>query len=198
MGFHHPQRAARYQEMGESVKRVLLAGILAVLAGSIGVGAGLLQRAETTPVPSPVSEAVAAGVMLDVHVAGWVVDSGVVSVEEGSIVADAIEAAGGMRPGAMAESINLAAEVHSGDQIVVPGPSGEAGPDQPGDQAGVISLNSADAAELEELPGVGPVLAERIVSFREEKGRFETVDDLLEVPGIGEAKLASIRDLVRP
>jgi competence protein ComEA len=61
---------------------------------------------------------------------------------------------------------------------------------------GLISLNQADAAALEALPGVGPVLAERIIAHREERGPFQSVEDLLEVPGIGEAKLASIRDLV--
>ena len=131
---------------------------------------------------------------LDVHVAGWVVVPGVVSVARGSKAVDAIAAAGGLRPGAASEMINLAAEVHQGDQIVVPGPD-EGGV---GEIASVLSLNSATASELQALPGVGPVLAEKIVAFRAEHGRFSTVDDLLGVPGIGEAKLASIRDLVRP
>jgi competence protein ComEA len=61
-----------------------------------------------------------------------------------------------------------------------------------------LSLNQASSKDLESLPGVGPVLAERIVSFRDDNGRFESVEDLLEVPGIGEAKLEAIRDLVRP
>jgi competence protein ComEA len=123
---------------------------------------------------------------------------GVVSVEEGSIVAEAVEAAGGLRPGALTESLNLAAEVLAGEQIVVPGPTRPGAGTAIGGSEGPLTLNGATAEELEGLPGVGPVLAERIVSYRESNGRFETVDDLLEVPGIGEAKLASIRDLVRP
>ncbi|HJQ90321.1 MAG TPA: helix-hairpin-helix domain-containing protein, partial [Acidimicrobiia bacterium] len=61
---------------------------------------------------------------------------------------------------------------------------------------GLISLNQADASALEELPGVGPVLADRIVAHREANGPFETIEDLLEVPGIGEAKLAAMRDSI--
>lgn len=132
---------------------------------------------------------------MEVHVAGWVESPGVVSLAPGAIVADAIAAAGGMLPGALSEQINLAAEVIPGEQIVVPGPDSSAVGSASTD---VISLNNASATELESLPGVGPVLAERIVSFRQSNGRYRTVEDLLQVPGIGEAKLASIRDLVRP
>ena len=184
--------------MGESLNKALLVGILAAVAVTIGVGAGLVRRAPSPPVQSSLAGGQEQAVMIDVHVAGWVVASGVVSVREGSIVADVIEAAGGFRPGAVTDAINLAAEVFSGDQIVVPGPPREGDPTSSPSEGGLLSLNGADAGELEELPGVGPVLAARIVSFREENGRFETVEDLLDVPGIGEAKLASIRDLVRP
>jgi competence protein ComEA len=136
--------------------------------------------------------------LVPVHVSGLVVAPGVVDVPADAIVADAIDAAGGFQTGALVDQINLAAPVSAGDHIVVPGPGTEA--DNPGDggESGPISLNRATPAELEELPGVGPVLAERIASFRESNGSFEVVEDLLEVPGIGEAKLAAIRDLVRP
>jgi competence protein ComEA len=120
---------------------------------------------------------------------------GVFEVPDGSIVADAIKAAGGLRPGAMADAVNLAAPVVAGQQIIVTGPGTVAQPSHEGGDTRV-SLNSATVAELDSLPGVGPVLAERIVEFREEHGLFTTVEDLLEVSGIGEAKLASIRDLV--
>ncbi|MFQ5523872.1 MAG: helix-hairpin-helix domain-containing protein [Acidimicrobiia bacterium] len=133
-----------------------------------------------------------AGPRVRVHVAGWVLSPGVVEVLEGSIVADVVEAAGGLRPGAVVEGINLAAPVRPGDQIVVPGPSDasvEGG-------EGRISLNRATAEELEALPGVGPVLAERIVAYRDQNGPFNEIEDLLDVPGIGEAILASLRDLV--
>ena len=126
------------------------------------------------------------------------VNPGVVVVEEGAIVADAIAAAGGARPGAALEAINLAGPVAGGDQVQVPGPGVEA-PSPVGAQqgsSGPISLNRADATALQDLPGVGPVLAERIIAYRESNGLFGEVEDLLDVPGIGEAKLAAIRDLV--
>ncbi|HWB89080.1 MAG TPA: ComEA family DNA-binding protein [Acidimicrobiia bacterium] len=192
--------------MGDRSNKPLTFVALALIAIAAGAGFGMMRRpaqpgAIPDQDPTEVSVTVGRGQTLEVHVAGWVVYPGVVTVGEGSIVADAIDAAGGMRVGARADLINLAAPVTGGEQIVVPGPGegsepGAIGATRPGD--GLISLNRATAAELEELPGVGPVLAERIVAHRDARGGFERVEDLLEVPGIGEAKLASIRDLVRP
>lgn len=184
--------------MGEHVNRWVIAlGLLAVAAAA-GVGAGVLRRGP--PVDGfgadPTTSSVSAPMAMEVHVAGWVVDPGVVSLAEGSIVADAVHAAGGLLPGAQADAINLAAGLQPGEQVVIPGPGGLAAETVESD--GAISLNRASATELEALPGVGPVLAGRIVAHRDQNGRFETVEDLLEVSGIGEAKLASIRDLVRP
>jgi len=133
-----------------------------------------------------------------VHVSGMVVAPGVVDVAPDAIVADAIDAAGGLLPQAQVDQINLAAPVTAGAQIVVPGQDGQQEGSGPSQEDGVISINVATASDLESLPGVGPVLAERIVAFREENGGFEVVEDLLQVPGIGEAKLAAMRDLVRP
>ena len=187
--------------MGERLGQTGLVVVLVVAATCAGVAAGLLQR-PTLPVGLTATPDVPTlpAVAVDVHVAGWVVSPGVVSIPEGSIVADAVAAAGGMRTGAAAETLNLAAPVADGDQIVVPGPGDETSgvPGSPGAGGGLLSLNTATADELQELPGVGPVLAARIVSHRDAVGRFETVEDLLEVSGIGEAKLAALRDLVRP
>ena len=119
---------------------------------------------------------------------------GVVKLSEGSIVADAVEAAGGFRAGASPHTLNLAAPLARGDQVYVPGPD-QTSPTRVED--GVVTVNRATASELEELPGVGPVLAERIVAYREANGPFQQVEDLLDVPGIGESKLASLRDMVR-
>lgn len=135
---------------------------------------------------------------LVVHVSGWVAAPGLVTVPDGSRVADTVAAAGGARPGASLESMNLAEAVRDGQHVVVPGPPDTAGGAPAGAVAddGRVRINEADAAELQELPGVGPVLAERIVEHRERSGPFETVEDLLDVPGIGEGKLASLRDAV--
>ncbi|HUO47113.1 MAG TPA: ComEA family DNA-binding protein [Acidimicrobiia bacterium] len=138
---------------------------------------------------------------ITVHIAGWVTAPGLVELTEGARVADAVAAAGGLRPGADTSAINLAALLSDGEQVSVPGPSGD-GTDRDGVSGGavtpdgVVRLNRADPTELETLPGVGPVLAERIYEFREQNGPFQTLEDLLDVPGIGEAKLANLRDRV--
>ena len=99
--------------------------------------------------------------------------------------------------GAGLDVINLAAPVLAGEQVVVPGPSDEAAVGAQLRAAdGHISLNGADATQLQDLPGVGPVLAVRIIAYREANGPFQTVEGLLDVPGIGEAKLAAMRDLI--
>lgn len=169
--------------------------IIALAAALAGAALGMIQRPSAPA--TVVAAATSAPVMsaIEVHVAGWVADPGVVELPEGAIVADAVVAAGGMRAGARADLINLAAPVRTGDQIVVPGPDAEGPP--AGTVGGLISINQATAAELETLPGVGPVLAERIVAHRDQVGGFDRVEDLLQVPGIGESKLAAIRDLVR-
>lgn len=133
--------------------------------------------------------------LVTVHVSGAVAEPGLVGVTDGARVADAIAAAGGSTPGADLSAINLADPVRDGDQIVVPASSGSGMATAAGVAAdGRVRLNSASATELETLPGVGPVLAERIVEHREEHGPFTEMEDLLDVPGIGEAKLAALRD----
>lgn len=133
---------------------------------------------------------------ITVHVAGEVLSPGLVEIPADGRVADAVAAAGGGTRGADLSGLNLAASLHDGEQVVVPGASatgvtaGAVAPD------GRVSVNRASADELEELPGVGPVLASRIASFRDDNGPFVTVEDLLDVPGIGEGKLAGLRDFV--
>lgn len=176
--------------------------VVALLAAALVVGGALgLMRRPLVPMPSgpsapaPTRPAEA----IQVHVSGWVSAPGVVSLEEGALAADAIAAAGGLRPGAQVEGVNLAAPVADGTQLIIPGPGG-ASPGPPGGPSGgaggLVAVNRATAAELEALPGVGPVLAERIVAYRAENGPFSAVEDLLSVPGIGEAKLAALRDLI--
>lgn len=158
------------------------------LGGVLGISGRPDARTAATSVEQPVDLA-----MIEVHVAGWVLSPGVVAVPEGSIVATAVDVAGGLRPGALPGLINLAALLQSGDQVVVPGPDSSLS--EAGD--GLISINRAGESELEALPGVGPVLAANIIKYRDANGPFREVEDLLQVSGIGEAKLASIRDLIR-
>lgn len=165
----------------------------AVLVGGV---MGAAQRPRPPLAPAAAAPLAEPGHDIQVHVAGWVVSPGVVTLPDGALVADAVRAAGGLRLGARGDALNLAAPVTDGQQIVVPGPDHSPGEVSGSGATGLVSLNRATAADLETLPGVGPVLASRIVSYREENGPFQQVEDLLGVPGIGEAKLASIRDLV--
>lgn len=182
------------------MSRSQAAPALALVVAAVVAGWWWGQRA---PEPAPFvaaphdhSTSSMAAPTLTVHVAGWVRRPGLVELNKGSRVADAVAAAGGLLPGANAESVNLAAEVGDGEQILVPGPDQTTSSGGTADGDGKLHLNRATASDLEALPGVGPVLAERIVSFRDENGPFETIEDLLEVPGIGEAKLSSFRDLL--
>jgi competence protein ComEA len=150
---------------------------------------------------------------LVVHVSGAVTSAGVVELPPGARVLDAVEAAGGLRRRAQTDQLNLARPVRDGEQIHVPdGRTAAAGSTGPGagpatgtgwtqaapaaGTTGTVSLNTASAAELEALPGVGPVLAARIISHREAVGGFTAVEQLLEVSGIGDKTFAALRDLV--
>lgn len=177
--------------------RATSALILAAAAALAGASLGISQPpSPVMPVdgPAPLQETVGT---IEVHVAGWVGAPGVVELPEGAIVADAVAAAGGMRIGARTDLVNLAAPVRSGEQVVISGPDGVGTGPGAASSNGLISVNLATASELQALPGVGPVLAERIVAHRDQVGGFDRVEDLLQVPGIGESKLAAIRDLVR-
>jgi competence protein ComEA len=128
----------------------------------------------------------------------------VYSLPAGSLVQQAIEAADGPEEGASLDSINLAARLQDGDQVRVPrlaGPVAEVTSPQttpaPETPAAPVNLNTASASELDRLPGIGPSLAKEIIAYRESHGAFARIEDLLSVPGIGPAKLASLQDLVR-
>lgn len=128
-----------------------------------------------------------------VHVAGAVASPGLYELEAGARVADAVEAAGGPAADAELAAVNLAREVVDGEQVLVPR-AGELAIGAAG--SGLVSLNNATAAQLEELPGIGPVLAERIVKDREVNGPFRSVEDLDRVSGVGPAILANVREHV--
>ncbi|RGE22394.1 ComEA family DNA-binding protein [Leucobacter sp. wl10] len=147
-----------------------------------------------------------------VHVVGEVKSPGVVELPAESRVADAIEAAGGVGEAAVLSGVNLARTVADGEQILVPnaeqaasgggaaagaaGSSGSTAPSEAGTGSGPLNLNAADAAALETLPRVGPALAQRIIDWREANGGFTSVEQLLEVSGIGAKTLDGFRELV--
>lgn len=151
------------------------------------------------------SKATADAAELVIDVAGRVRRPGIVTLPTGSRVFEAIKAAGGIKGKVDTSTLNLARELTDGEQIVVglkpveavdpAAPIGGA-PGGSGTAPALINLNTATAEQLDTLPGVGPVTAQAILGWRSENGRFSTVDDLLDVKGIGEATLAELRDLV--
>ena len=154
-------------------------------------GPGAAQQTSTSPSPE---------VTLIVDVAGAVREPGVYEFFEGDRVIDAIERAGGSMPKADLSLLNLAAPLTDGTQILVPkaGPPGAVVPGgaAPGSTGGLININSASATELESLSGIGEVLAATIVEYRDTNGPFASVEDLMDVSGIGPTTLDEIRDQV--
>jgi competence protein ComEA len=151
----------------------------------------------------PVSQAPAHPILV-VHVVGEVRRPGLYRLREGARIADAVRRAGGAAPGADLAAVNLAAPLVDGIQILVPSRSAS-GTGSPADQSsgeggvtGTVSLSSATVEELDELPGVGPITAQKIVDYRTEHGPFASVDDLDAVPGIGPTRIEQLRDLVTP
>lgn len=186
-----------------------LAGLAVLLSGVVALA--LVATWTPRPGPSPARPAPVAGSVfapaevangeVTVHVAGAVVTPGVLTLPVGSRVADAVRASGGLTLDADPGGLNLARPLSDGEQIVVPvagGPADADGAAAAGatDADGRIDLNRATAVELEELPGVGPVLAGRIVAHREEHGPFTEVGELRDVSGIGERTFQSLADLV--
>ncbi|RBQ14807.1 ComEA family DNA-binding protein [Spongiactinospora rosea] len=198
---------------------LLLLGLGAALAGGFYLWRSQPVAEPLPPLPtgavrpvalpsSPVSRSPAAA-EVTVHVAGKVRRPGVFTLPDGSRVEDAVAAAGGPKRGVATDSINLARRLMDGEQIIVGGPpvahapAQVPAPDAPGvpRESGLpgalIDLNTATVEQLDVLPGVGEVLARRIVDYRTANGGFRTVDQLQEVSGIGDSKFADIKDKVR-
>ncbi len=153
--------------------------------------------------PGVASAGTSPGGRIVVDVAGKVRQPGIATLPSGSRVVDALKAAGGPRRGAPLGSLNLARVLTDGEQILVgvrspPGVAASAAsggggaPGSGGSAVPMVNINTADQAQLEELPGVGPVTARSILDYRAERGTFTAVDELLEVSGIGDATLAKI------
>lgn len=182
--------------MGIGAAVTLVVGVAAVTIAVGIVRTGAESAVET--VPGAVAETIAPATVY-VHVSGEVREPGLYRLDQSARVVDAVAAAGGFTETAAREGVNLARTVSDGEQLVVPAEGAE-GPDAAAPAApegdGRVNLNTADLAALDTLPRIGPAIAQRILDWREENGRFTSVDDLMAVPGIGEKMLASLRDLV--
>jgi competence protein ComEA len=156
-----------------------------------------------TPLRAPVRAKPAAAKLLVVDVAGAVRHAGLYRLRSGARIDDAIAAAGGPTAKAQLDSVNLAAPIADGEQIVVPGRGAAAGvgaspPSAGSSPSAPLDLNSATLEQLEGLPGVGPVTAQKILDYRQAHGAFHSVAELDGVPGIGPAHMAQLKGLVIP
>ena len=180
-----------------------LALAAAVVVAFVGLHAWRGRPQPAAPVqPVAVRTAAASGSELVVDVEGEVRRPGLVRLPRGSRVADALRSAGGAKPGASTANVNLARLVVDGEQIVVgavstQGQLGSTGGGGGADPSATVDLNAATVEQLDALPGVGPVLAQRIVDWRTAHGRFSDVAQLREVDGIGERKYGDLAKRVR-
>lgn len=230
---HGPSQSQEFATNGEPLAgqvTVQTVGILDVELQSTATSTIPTGFDETDPTPSPpvaleaeretdpepmVSQQPAT---MFVHIAGGVASPGVVELNAGSRVVDAVRAAGGLLPSADADRVNLAAPLQDGLRIVVPlighdvpnevpvmqpgtNTNNSAASNTPrasvaGSSGGLVNINTASATELDTLPGIGPSTATTIVAHRDQHGPFPSIDSLMEVRGIGQAKLDSLRDLI--
>ena len=203
----------------------LIAGVvIALLLIGVGYGVATLRRdAQPAPIeiippqPTPTAPATSAAQPsptagpIHVYVSGAVVAPAVYVLPPGSLIDDAVRAAGGFAAGADPAAVNLAQTVSDGMQIHVP-TAGERPTPPPVSQpataatpasrmggvtvAGLININSAGQTDLEMLPGIGPSTAANIIAYREANGPFVAIEAIMDVPGIGEGKFEAIRDLI--
>ncbi|HEX9617646.1 MAG TPA: helix-hairpin-helix domain-containing protein [Anaerolineales bacterium] len=188
-----------------------------VVGGLLGAGLLLLvirpprgEAIHLLPPPTPLP--------LSVHVSGAVLHPGVYSLPDGCRVHEAVQAAGGLLPEADPGPVNLAAFVQDGERIWIPSkitptetkeaaplrlragettsPGGEELPEPAESPSWPVNINTASQADLESLPGIGPVIAQRIITFRQENGPFTRIEELQDVSGIGPATYAKVKDLI--
>ncbi|HEY5835541.1 ComEA family DNA-binding protein [Streptomyces sp.] len=203
-------RAWLYVRCGLEFKTVLALAVVAAVAGGLAFHHYWSGRPRTVPVPPPVTApAEAPRAMaspeprLVIDIVGKVTKPGLRHLPKGARVADALAAAGGPLPGTDTTALNLARLLTDGEQILVGLlPPAAAGPQgttsDPSSPATPLSLNSATAAQLDALPGVGPVLAQHILDFRTQHGGFTSLRQLRQIPGIGDRKFTTLKPLVHP
>ena len=177
----------------------------AVVLGLLGAGIAVFLTAisphgsSTVIAPAPSvspddAETVGARAVIYVHILGQVARPGLYMLRDGDRAVDIVAAAGGFTAQADPAALNLARVLSDGEQIVVPA-IGEA-VTAPGGSDARVNLNTADGAALETLPRIGPALAARILAWRDQNGRFAAIEDLLDVPGVGDATFEGLRELV--
>jgi competence protein ComEA len=184
---------------------LVVAGCLALL---LFVGSKLLAQPQTNaavapPAAAPTETAAAAGTVVVVDVVGAVRRPGLYRLEQGARIAEAVSRAGGATPKADLALINMAALLADGEQVVVPRrgsavPGAVAGAAPGAAAPGPGHLSTATLEQLDTLPGIGPVTAQKILDYRQKHGAFTSVDELDAVPGIGPARLDQLKDLVAP
>jgi competence protein ComEA len=202
----HSEYPSKDEPQGEARMKDWLKIAFAVVCSLLSVGVILLvsstprgQAIHLSPPPSPAP--------IIVHLVGAVLNPGVYSLSPGSRLKDAIEIAGGLLPEADTDKLNLAASLVDGSQIVVP----TLPPAQPtvetASRSGdipllitetdhLVNINTATQAELESLPWIGPALAQGIIAYREANGPFESIEDIIEVYGIGPSIFENIKNLI--
>ncbi len=184
---------------------VLLVLVLAALGGTV-YGLRGADEGETLDAGTATEQAAPEIV---VYVTGAVNKPGVVTLTQGARIADAVEACGGLLPTADSAKLNMAKELGDGQQVRVPEKAGQAagaaaatkGAGTQGTAAGaadggLVNINTADAQQLDALPGVGPAMAQRIIEYREQNGGFQQPEDLKKIKGIGEAKYSKLKDKI--
>src|SRR6478672_7814121 len=189
-------------------RRLLLAAagalVLILLLGRFVLGAGTTTTAASLPLPPPTGAGVTGlpSSRVVVDVVGAVRRPGLYRLAHGSRIADAVTRAGGATSRADLAQVNLAAPLADGEQVVVPrrGAGGAAGASaaSPGAPGGPVQLSTATLEQLDSLPGVGPVTAQKIIDYRQKHGAFQSVDELDAVPGIGPKRLEQLHELVVP
>jgi competence protein ComEA len=160
-------------------------------------GGATAEPLRVAPIAAPAAPAAAKTIVVDV--AGAVARPGLYHLRQGARVADAVAHAGGLTGKAERSAVNLAAPVSDGQQVLVAARGSPAAPAAGAPASGApVSLSSATAEQLDALPGIGPVTAQKIVAYRQAHGPFTSIDGLDAIPGIGPARLANLEGLVVP
>ena len=205
-----PERARIRVAVGAAVVLLIAALVTAVIVSAVGqqtghrvISPGGSGAGEKYNDPTATDTAV--GAIILVHVLGAVARPGLFELHDGARVIDVVAAAGGLSESADPAGVNLARIVSDGEQLYIP-QLGEAQPGAPpgttaggsegGTTGGKVNLNTASAVEFETLPRIGPAMSQRIIDYREANGRFSSIDDLLNVTGIGDKTFDGLKELI--